>query len=177
MTPLISRLTEWRRHFPQLQGRTWLGGHRPDGTYDVLWLTSDAVEMTEQDWRVSNGHFLSYVLAAAEHGQPPVFLALNASDRFHAANNSRVHRLAESSRHVGRNGWERSCPRGLPSARTCTVGPGLQRRRAAGLVIFASRRASDTSSSSTGPCRLTSNRAAVSLTWASVGRLASLPRC
>ncbi len=42
----------------------WLEGRRPDGSYDVLWLTPDANEMTEQDWNFPNGRFLSYVLGA-----------------------------------------------------------------------------------------------------------------
>ena len=68
-----------RRRFPQLQGRRWLDGRRADGTHDVLWLTPDATEMTEQDWRFPNSRFLSYVLAADERGQSPLFLVFNAA--------------------------------------------------------------------------------------------------
>ena len=79
MTALVGKLTELRRRFPQLQGRRWLDGRRDDGTHDVLWLTPDATEMTEQDWRFPNSRFLSYVLAADERGQSPLFLVFNAA--------------------------------------------------------------------------------------------------
>jgi glycogen operon protein len=79
MTALIGRLTQLRRRFPQLQGRYWLDDRDPDGTYDVLWLTPDAAEMSEEDWRFPNGHFLSYVLAPTDRGQLPLFLVLNAA--------------------------------------------------------------------------------------------------
>ena len=84
MTALIGRLAQLRRRFPQLQGHQWLDGRHPDGSHDVLWLTPDATEMTEEDWRFPNGHFLSYVLAStvlasAERGQAPLFLVLNAA--------------------------------------------------------------------------------------------------
>src|SRR5262245_13837980 len=52
-----------------------------------------------------------------------------------------------------------------------------QRRSATGRETLASLQESDTTSSSTGLCRRTSNIAAVSLIWVSDGRLASLPRC
>src|SRR5262249_27440677 len=79
LTALIGRLTQLRRRFPQLQGHDWLDGRHPEGSYDVLWLTPDAAEMTEEDWRFPNGHFLSHVLAPTDRGQPPLFLVLNAA--------------------------------------------------------------------------------------------------
>jgi glycogen operon protein len=79
VTALIGRLTQLRRRFPQLQGHQWLDGRHPDGSHDVLWLTPHAAEMTEEDWQFPNGHFLSYVLASTERGQPPLFLVLNAA--------------------------------------------------------------------------------------------------
>jgi len=79
ITALIGRLTQLRQQFPQLQGHRWLDGSRADGSYDVLWLTPDATEMTEADWRFPNGHFLSYVLGPIEPGQAPLFLVLNAA--------------------------------------------------------------------------------------------------
>jgi isoamylase len=79
MTALIGRFTQLRRRFPQLQGHHWLDGSHPDGAYDVLWLAPHAAEMTEEDWRFPNGHFLSYVLAPTKRGQPPLFLVLNAA--------------------------------------------------------------------------------------------------
>jgi isoamylase len=79
MTALIGQLAQLRRRFPQFQGHRWLEGRRPDGTYDVLWLTPDAGEMIEEDWRFPNGHFLSYVLAPIKGGQPAVFVVINAA--------------------------------------------------------------------------------------------------
>src|SRR5262245_28072142 len=52
-----------------------------------------------------------------------------------------------------------------------------QRRSATGRETLASLQESDTTSSSTGLCRRTSNIAAVSLIWVSDGRLASVPEC
>jgi len=72
MSAFIGQLVQLRRRFPQLQGHRWLEGRRPDGTYDALWLTPEAVEMTEEDWRFPNGHFLSYALAPIKRGQPAV---------------------------------------------------------------------------------------------------------
>jgi glycogen operon protein len=39
MTAFIGQLAQLRKRFPQFQGHRWLEGRRPDGTYDVLWLT------------------------------------------------------------------------------------------------------------------------------------------
>jgi isoamylase len=79
MTEFIGQLAQLRKRVPQFQGHRWLEGRRPDGTYDVLWLTPEAAEMTEQDWRFPNGHFLSYVLAPIKGGQPAVFVVINAA--------------------------------------------------------------------------------------------------
>ena len=79
MIALIGRLTQLRRGFRQLQGHAWLDGRCADGSYDVLWLTPEATEMAEADWRFPNGHFLSYVLAPTEGGQPPLLIVLNAA--------------------------------------------------------------------------------------------------
>jgi isoamylase len=79
MTAFIGELAQLRKRFPQLQGHRWLEGRRPDGTYDVLWLTPDAGEMIEEDWRFPNGCFLSYVLAPIKRGQPAVFVVINAA--------------------------------------------------------------------------------------------------
>jgi isoamylase len=79
MTAFIGQLVQLRKRFPQFQGHRWLEGRRPDGTYDVLWLTPDAGEMIEEDWRFPNGYFLSYVLAPIKHGQPAVFVVINAA--------------------------------------------------------------------------------------------------
>jgi len=79
MSAFIARLIELRRSFPQLRGQRWLKGRNPDGSFDVLWLTPDGTEMSEQDWNFPNGHFLSYVLGAGEDGQPPLYVVLNAA--------------------------------------------------------------------------------------------------
>ncbi len=79
MIALIGQLTQLRRRFPQLQGRTWLKGRRPDGSYDALWLTPDGNEMTEQDWNFPNGRFLSYVLGPCRGEQRPLYIVLNAA--------------------------------------------------------------------------------------------------
>jgi len=47
MTELVAQLTSLRRAFPQLRRRRWVEGRRPDGSFDVLWLTPQATEMTE----------------------------------------------------------------------------------------------------------------------------------
>jgi len=79
LTALIGKLAQLRRRFPQLRMLRFLAGHRADGSYDVLWLTPQGVEMTGEDWNVPNERFLSYVLAPAETGQPPLFIVLNAA--------------------------------------------------------------------------------------------------
>jgi glycogen operon protein len=76
---LIGRLTELRRRFSQLRPRRWVEGRRPDGSFGVLWLTPHATEMTEQDWKFPEGRFLSYLLAPLEHGQPALYIVLNAA--------------------------------------------------------------------------------------------------
>jgi isoamylase len=79
MSALIGQLTHLRKRFPQLQGRKWLDGRRADGSYEVLWLTPDAVEMTDRDWHFPNGRFLSYVLGPVGRGGAPLFLVFNAA--------------------------------------------------------------------------------------------------
>ena len=79
MTALIGQVTQLRRQFPQLRGRSWLVGERADGRHDVRWLTPEATEMTDQDWSFPNGRFLSYVLSADESSRPLVYLVLNAA--------------------------------------------------------------------------------------------------
>jgi isoamylase len=79
MTPLIARLTELRRRFPQLRSRHWVEGRRADGSFGVLWLTPQATEMTEQDWNFPEGRFLSYVLGPMQKDRPPLYVVLNAT--------------------------------------------------------------------------------------------------
>jgi isoamylase len=79
LTSLIARLSELRRSFPQLRARHWLAGRHQDGSYDVLWFTSDASEMTEEDWNFSDGRFLAYALGPLRRGEPPLLVMLNAA--------------------------------------------------------------------------------------------------
>ncbi len=79
LTDFIGRLTALRARYPQLKPHRWLEGKGPDGSYDVLWLTPGATEMTEADWNFPDGHFLSYILGpAGEHGEP-LYIVLNAA--------------------------------------------------------------------------------------------------
>jgi isoamylase len=79
LTGLVAQLAELRRRFPQLRAQNWLDGRRTDGSYDVLWLTPQATEMTETDWNFPNGRFLSYVLGPVAPEQPPLYIVLNAA--------------------------------------------------------------------------------------------------
>jgi isoamylase len=79
MTALIGQLTQLRQRFRQLQGGAWLKGRWPDGSYDVLWLTPEANEMTEHDWNFPNGRFLSYVLRPSGGEERPLYIVLNAA--------------------------------------------------------------------------------------------------
>jgi isoamylase len=54
-------------------------GRHADGSFDVLWLTPQATDMTEQDWNFPEGKFLSYVLNSMEQGEPPLYIVLNAA--------------------------------------------------------------------------------------------------
>jgi glycogen operon protein len=79
MTALIAQLTALRRRFPQLRARRWTEGRRPDGSRDIMWLTPQGTEMTEQDWTYPNGRFLAYVLGPLERGGAPLYIVLNAA--------------------------------------------------------------------------------------------------
>jgi glycogen operon protein len=78
LTDFIARLADLRRRFPQLRPRHWVEGKRPDGTYGALWLTPQATEMTESDWKFPNARFLSYVLEG-RLGSEPLYIVLNAA--------------------------------------------------------------------------------------------------
>jgi isoamylase len=78
LTEFITRLSGLRRLFPQLRPRRWVEGKRPDGSYGALWLTPQATEMTEQDWKFHEAHFLAYVLAGIAGGTP-LYIVLNAA--------------------------------------------------------------------------------------------------
>ena len=45
----------------------------------MLWLTPQAEEMKEEDWNFPEGRYLAYVLGPLQHGQPPIFIVLNAA--------------------------------------------------------------------------------------------------
>jgi glycogen operon protein len=79
LTDFIGHLAEIRRQFPQIRSQRWLDGRRADGSYGVLWLTPHAEDMKEPDWNFPEGRFLAYVLGPREHGQPPIFIVLNAA--------------------------------------------------------------------------------------------------
>ncbi len=79
LSGLIARLAHLRRLYPQLRPRRWLEGHRADGSYDVLWLTPLATEMTQQDWNFPDGRFLSYVLAPLESSGAPLYVVINGA--------------------------------------------------------------------------------------------------
>jgi isoamylase len=80
LTDFVSRLTRLRRDFPQLRPRDWLQGQKPDGSYDVKWLTPKGKEMEAKDWNLPHARFLSYVLAPAREGGKPLFMVLNGAD-------------------------------------------------------------------------------------------------
>ena len=79
MTSFVAALTEVRRRFPQLRARRWVHGRRADGSFGVLWLTPQAVEMAEQDWHFPEGRFLSYVLGPLRQRESPLYLVFNAA--------------------------------------------------------------------------------------------------
>ena len=80
MTAFVARLSELRRRFPQLRPRHWVEGKRANGSYGVLWLTPDATEMTEQDWKFAEGRFLAYVLEGTARSAPLFIVFNNAGD-------------------------------------------------------------------------------------------------
>ncbi|MEA2933370.1 MAG: isoamylase, partial [Variibacter sp.] len=57
----------------------WLRGQLPDGSHDVMWLTTEGAEMAEPDWRDSERRFLAYVLGARDGAPGPLFIAMNAA--------------------------------------------------------------------------------------------------
>jgi isoamylase len=79
LSELISQLTALRQRYPQLKPRHWLVGTLPDGSHDVLWLTPKSTAMTEQDWTLAEGRFLSCVLAPVDRSPGPLFVVLNAA--------------------------------------------------------------------------------------------------
>ena len=78
-TEFVGRLAQLRKRFPQLRSRHWLDGKKPGDVHDVLWLTPDATEMTEEDWNFPEGRFIAYVLAAPEQNGEPLFLVFNGA--------------------------------------------------------------------------------------------------
>jgi glycogen operon protein len=81
LTGFVGHLVALRRRFPQLKPYRWLQGKKPDGSYDVKWLTPEGLEMGESDWNFSEGRFLSYVLAPMTSAGSPLFIVLNGADQ------------------------------------------------------------------------------------------------
>src|SRR5690606_22469489 len=73
LTPLVSRLTELRRLYPQLSRRRWLDGSRGDGHFDILWIVPEGREMTEEDWNFFEARYLSFVLMPVDARGAPLF--------------------------------------------------------------------------------------------------------
>ena len=80
LTAFVGKLAKTRTRFPQLKPLRWLDGQKPDGSYDVKWLTPGGSEMSDDDWIFPDGRFLSYILAAAREGGEPLFIVLNGTD-------------------------------------------------------------------------------------------------
>jgi len=76
----VGELIRLRQRFPQLKPHRWLGGKKPDGSYDIKWLTPTAAEMSDADWNYPDGRFLSYVLAGVMDGGSPLFIVINGAD-------------------------------------------------------------------------------------------------
>jgi glycogen operon protein len=79
LTGLIAQLADLRRRYPQLRPRRWLRGERADGSHEILWVTPKGEEMTDADWSFPDGHFLAYVLDAADDVAGALFIVLNAA--------------------------------------------------------------------------------------------------
>jgi isoamylase len=79
LTAFVGRLSALRRRFPQLMPRHWVHGKQADGSFGVLWLRPDGLEMAEADWNFPEGRFLSYVLAPPPQGRSALFIVLNAA--------------------------------------------------------------------------------------------------
>jgi isoamylase len=79
MSELIAELAALRRQYPQLTIRRWVDDWDHQGRYGVMWVTSQATEMTEHDWHNPAGHFLAYVLGPVEEDGEPLCVVLNAA--------------------------------------------------------------------------------------------------
>jgi glycogen operon protein len=79
MIDFVGGLVKLRNAFPQLKPHRWLDGQRPNGSYDVQWLTPAGTEMTEEDWNFPGGRFLAYVLNAVAEGGRPLYIAINGA--------------------------------------------------------------------------------------------------
>ena len=80
LTDYVGEFARLRQRFPQLKPHRWVEGKKPDGSYDVKWLTPKGSEMSETDWNFPDGRFLAYILGpAAEQGEP-LLIVLNGAD-------------------------------------------------------------------------------------------------
>ncbi len=80
LTGFIGTLAQIRQQYPQVRQNRWLEGKRADGSHDVLWLTPEATEMSDEDWNFPDGKFLCYILAGPKEGDAPLFIILNGAD-------------------------------------------------------------------------------------------------
>jgi glycogen operon protein len=78
-TAFVAHLTGLRRRFAQLRPKRWMQGRHSDGSFDVLWLTPRATEMTQHDWNFPGGRFLSYLLAPSRHDGEALYIVLNGA--------------------------------------------------------------------------------------------------
>jgi len=79
LADFVAELAALRRTRPQLQGHHWVDGWDKTGRYDILWLTPQAGEMTEENWSFAEARFLAYVLAPVTSDGRALFIVLNAA--------------------------------------------------------------------------------------------------
>jgi glycogen operon protein len=80
LSDFAGELTRLWQRFPQLKPHHWAVGKKPDGSYDVKWLTPKGEEMGEADWNFPDSRFLAYILNAAADGGEPLLIVLNGAD-------------------------------------------------------------------------------------------------
>lgn len=95
LTMFVSQLVELRTEFQQLRPKRWNSGksNTPDA---IDWFTSDAMPMTERDWKDPEATFLAYVLRGGD--EEALYVAMNGSSE---------DRKAIAPRLQGVTGWQR----------------------------------------------------------------------
>jgi glycogen operon protein len=85
LVDFVRVLTSLRRRYPALRrGRFLTGQPAVDDIPDVVWLTPQGVEKTEEDWRFPDARFLAFLLngnttpAVSEQGNSHLLFLLNA---------------------------------------------------------------------------------------------------